>query len=284
MSRALSIPTIQSVGDSMARTPTSHHGTRGREDASGSSSPPPVLTVATVTYNAEKTLEKTILSVLSQTAQHVEYVIVDGGSTDSTLEILQQYSDRISCWITQKDGGVYDAMNKAIALSRGQWIHLLNADDCYVSGESLAQVIPRLDSCRLNCSAILQKSGDRFYGTQIPPRWRWPLYYSAYIPHPGLIVSREQYGQLGLFDTRYAISADHDFILRALARYGIHVLRTPLVLMDMQGKAPRHFGQAFGEFCEITILHGLPRWLAHLIKWFKIFRYRHFIHKKMMPV
>ena len=89
----------------------------------------PLISVITVTYNAELTLESTILSVINQSHKEVEYIIIDGGSTDGTLDIIRKYADQISCWISEPDKGIYDAMNKGCKLAKGNWIYFLGSGD-----------------------------------------------------------------------------------------------------------------------------------------------------------
>lgn len=89
----------------------------------------PLISVVTVVYNASKTFEKTIKSVINQTYNNVEYIVIDGGSTDGTLDIIEKYEDKIDYWISEEDKGIYDAMNKGIKIANGDWIYFLGADD-----------------------------------------------------------------------------------------------------------------------------------------------------------
>ena len=89
----------------------------------------PLITIITVSYNAVKTIEDTIVSVLGQTYNNIEYIIIDGGSTDGTLDIIKKYQDKITYWVSEPDKGIYDAMNKGIAKANGELIGIINSDD-----------------------------------------------------------------------------------------------------------------------------------------------------------
>ena len=100
----------------------------------------PKITVVTVTYNAEKCLEETILSVINQTYPYIEYIVIDGGSTDGTIDIIKKYAAHIDYWVSEPDKGIYDAMNKGIDKATGEWINFMNAGDCFVSEKTLEKV------------------------------------------------------------------------------------------------------------------------------------------------
>lgn len=100
----------------------------------------PKVTVVTVCYNAAETIEKTMLSVINQTYDNVEYLIIDGGSKDETLSIIKKYENKISKWISELDKGIYDAMNKAIKMATGEWINFMNAGDSFASNDVLEKI------------------------------------------------------------------------------------------------------------------------------------------------
>lgn len=105
--------------------------------------PSPKISVVTVTYNSAATLEETILSVLNQTYPNIEYIIIDGGSTDGTIDIIKKYADRLAYWVSEPDKGIYDAMNKGIDASTGDYINFMNADDTFYDDNVLKNVFSR---------------------------------------------------------------------------------------------------------------------------------------------
>ena len=101
---------------------------------------PPLISVVTICYNAKNDLERTILSVLSQTYQDIEYIIIDGGSTDGTVDIIHKYSERLFYWISEPDKGIYDAMNKGMDRATGSWINFMNAGDTFCDNEVIKNI------------------------------------------------------------------------------------------------------------------------------------------------
>lgn len=97
----------------------------------------PLISVVTVSYNAVSTIEQTILSVINQTYPHIEYIIIDGGSTDGTVDIIKKYADKIAYWVSEPDKGIYDAMNKGIKVATGEWINFMNSGDCLYRNDTI---------------------------------------------------------------------------------------------------------------------------------------------------
>lgn len=111
----------------------------------------PLITVVTVCYNAVNELEKTMLSVLNQTYDNIEYIIIDGGSKDGTVDIIKKYADRLAYWVSEPDKGIYDAMNKGIKVATGEWINFMNAGDLFVKSTTISEVF---DTEQYSCDII----------------------------------------------------------------------------------------------------------------------------------
>lgn len=106
----------------------------------------PLISIITVVYNGEKYLEKTIKSVINQMYENIEYIIIDGGSTDGTLDIIKKYENKIDYWVSEQDSGIYDAMNKGIELAKGEWINFMNAGDRFFDINVLSEVSINLNA------------------------------------------------------------------------------------------------------------------------------------------
>ncbi len=171
----------------------------------------PLISIITVVYNGEKFLEKTIQSVINQSYKNIEYIIIDGGSRDKTVDIIKKYEDKIDYWVSEKDDGIYDAMNKGIKVARGEFIAFLNADDWYEK-DSVQYVVDAynknkdvdffygdLNFLKENKEAILWKGNKGFKGLEIP--------------HPTCFIRGVVLKQ-NLFDTNFKIAADADLILK----------------------------------------------------------------------
>jgi glycosyltransferase involved in cell wall biosynthesis len=176
----------------------------------------PLVSIITVVYNGDKYIEQTINSVLNRSYKNIEYIIIDGGSTDNTIEIIKRYEDKIDYWQSEKDDGIYFAMNKGISLAKGELIGILNADDYYLSG-TITKVVK---THKTNYADIyygdiqyVSESGELLLPAtpDISKMNEMPAIF-----HPTCFVRKSVYDKAGMFDTKYKISADYDFLLRCL--------------------------------------------------------------------
>lgn len=175
----------------------------------------PKISIITPCYNSEKTISQTIESVLYQTYFDFEYIIIDGASTDGTKEIINFYSQvsngRIQ-YISEADGGIYNAMNKGIRMASGDVIGIINSDDWYESEalESIANVYN--DQIPSVYYGLLRKIVD---GSEYSlERMNYNFIYEKMIPHPSCFVDRNLYEKFGYFDEKYNYSADYDLMIR----------------------------------------------------------------------
>jgi len=170
------------------------------------------VSVITVVYNAVDTIENTIQSVIEQTYPNIEYIIIDGGSTDGTLQIIEQYKKSISKIVTGPDKGIADAFNKGIALATGDWIGMINADDWYAYN-AIERVMLNVTANDAICCGDLTLLGENGFALCKKSKVRW-LNLGMYIMHPTCFVRKEVYDKIGLYDTSLRIAVDFDMFLR----------------------------------------------------------------------
>jgi glycosyltransferase involved in cell wall biosynthesis len=177
----------------------------------------PLISVITVVYNGASCLEQAIKSVLNQDYDNIEYLIIDGGSSDETLDIIRKYEERIDYWISESDNGIYDAMNKGIRLASGVLIGLLNSDDWYEQG-----ALHRVADAFINLTENKMIVGDA-YIIQEEMRIRYRVasnqnfWRGLPFPHQALFVPKAVYQNVGMYDLRYLLSSDYDFLLRCVS-------------------------------------------------------------------
>lgn len=192
----------------------------------------PLVSIVTVVYNGATTIERTILSVLSQTWPRIEYIIVDGGSTDGTLDILRRYEDRIDLWQSSPDKGIYDAMNKGVALCTGDWVGLINADDWYPDDAVATAMTAAGERQGINIvhGDILIHYPNGTSKVKHPKVSGFLLkYWEMTLNHPGFFVRRSFYTGRP-FNTTFRVSGDHHWTLRAWLEGPHMFLRVPAVL------------------------------------------------------
>lgn len=198
------------------------------------------ISIITVSFNASKTIEETILSVLSQNFSSIEYIIVDGASTDGTLDIIQRHRKKITSFVSEKDKGIYDAMNKGISMCTGDVIGILNADDVYANTDTVSRV----------AEEFLSSETDAVYGDltyvakdnleKVIRYWRSNEYEEGDFkkgwmpPHPSFFLKRSCYDSFGKFNVTFRISADYELMLRMIYKHGISTKYIPKVITKMR--------------------------------------------------
>ena len=198
------------------------------------------ISIITVSYNSAGTIRETIDSVLGQDYGNVEYIIVDGLSKDGTQEIVKSYGSRISKFVSEKDKGLYDAMNKGIDMATGDVIGILNSDDLYANPKILSRI-----SDAFKKPSIGVVYGDLYYFRSGDPDTPKRLYkggefslrrvrYGLMPPHPTFFIRKDVYLKFGKFDAQYTLSADFDLILRLLGVHKVPFEYIPEILVKMR--------------------------------------------------
>lgn len=198
-----------------------------------------LLSIITVCYNSKTTIAETIESVLSQSFKNYEYIVIDGGSTDGTVDIIKKYKSKFGgrlSYVSEKDKGVYNAMNKGIKKAKGKWIHLLNSDDTYMHQESLEVIfkdekqIQSLDHYDWILSNVELK------GRVLKPI-RDAGHYS--VPHPGMLVRKVFYSRNGFYPEKFSIISDAVFINSFIYKAKYILLDSSFVSMKARGLSDR---------------------------------------------
>jgi glycosyltransferase len=198
------------------------------------------ISVITVVYNNKAYLADCIESVLAQTYSNIEHIIIDGGSTDGTLLVIDRYRSKIAKVLSGPDAGIYDAMNKGIGLATGDVIGLLNADDLYADNGVLDKVAAAfadssIDACYSDLVYV-----DRAHKDKIIRYWKACEYndklfkYGWMPPHPTLYMRKSVYDRYGLFDLRFKIAADSELMLRFIGRRRIATKYIPCITVKMR--------------------------------------------------
>jgi len=200
------------------------------------------ISIITVVRNNKETIQSAINSVLSQTYNNIEYIIIDGGSTDGTVDIIKEYQDKVSVFISEPDKGIYDAMNKGIALSSGDVIGILNSDDFYIDEfviDKVAKELERNIDC-LYADLVYVRSENlnkvvRYYDSS---RFTPLKFAYGWMPaHPTFFVKKDIYNKYGVFRTDLKIAADFDLMVRFLYtnKLTYSYIQEPIVKMRIGG-------------------------------------------------
>ena len=200
-----------------------------------------LISIITVCFNAEKFIEQTIESILSQTYSHIEYVIIDGGSTDNTVNIIRKYESRLAFWQSQPDRGVSHAFNLGFAATTGQWLLFLNADDFFLGPTVVEQMVPHLiqhnEKDIVFGEVILVTRDEKPRSLALPKiygsPWRWEIFRLVNtIPHQASFINRRYLERVGGFDENFRIAMDYEFFLRGGKK--LRARQIPIALVGMR--------------------------------------------------
>jgi len=244
------------------------------------------ISVITVCYNSAATLEETIQSVLAQDHSDVEYIIVDGASTDGTADILAKYQNQIHKVISEPDKGIYDAMNKGLALATGDVVAILNSDDLYADVHVLSRVAKEFEKGKWDCLctdiSIFKETTDNIIRRYSCTRWKpWMFRIGHQPPHPGFFVKQKCYSQHGEFNTDYRTAADFDLMLRFIYKHKLPTQYLPMTTVLMRSGGESQRGIKAMAKANLEDHQSLKRngyfslypfiWLKYLIKVFQLF-------------
>lgn len=246
----------------------------------------PKFTIITITYNAAHWLERTVLSILSQSYPNIEYLIIDGASTDGTVDIIKQYAPGIAFWISEPDKGLYDAMNKGLKHASGDYVWFINAGDMLQTADTIQRIVMKISKRRIlpdiiyGETAIVNAEGKMVGMRRLraPKNLTWKSFrMGMLVCHQSFIVKRSIVPE---YDLHYRLSADYDWCIRCM-KLAKSIYNTKIVLTDYleDGLSTAQRSASLKERYEImckyygkfatVILHG---WFAirfYFAKWFK---------------
>ena len=198
------------------------------------------ISIITVAYNAHATIKDAITSVLGQTYKDIEYIIIDGGSTDSTMDIVNEYKDKISKIVSEPDKGLYDGMNKGIKLATGDVIGFLNSDDVYTNNFVIEKVVNKLNETKSDLCYSDLVYVDKYNLDKVIRYWKSGTYKEGSFkngwmpPHPTAYIKKWVYDKYGGFDITLPMASDFEILFRFMDKYKIKSSYIPSVLVKMR--------------------------------------------------
>jgi len=232
----------------------------------GAGRTPPLISLVTVVYNGAAHMEKTVLSVLTQTYENVEYIVIDGGSTDGTLDILRHYDKAIDYWVSEPDAGISDAFNKGLSVSTGQFIGFINADDWYES-----------NTAQLAIAAAMQHEADIVHGqlrywsgsvaAELFSADHELLERDMTVNHPTVISRLAWYRRVGGFNGDFRYAMDYEWLRRSKfsgARF--FYLAAPLANMRLGGISDVRWERAIREVARVKLIYSANKitpWISY---------------------
>lgn len=230
------------------------------------------ISIITVCFNAVETIEKTINSVINQPYENIEYIIIDGGSTDGTIDIIKKHEDHIAYWVSEPDYGLYHAMNKGIEKATGDIVGMINADDYYFEN-----IFPEV--AKAFKGKDLEKYiffGDMEHDGEIIKGWRQEnVSIGAFGAHPSMFCPKKIYDKIGTYRLWYKILADYDFMYRAYHVYGIRpiYLSKETAFFRVGGLASKNIFRSFTEEMIIKVENGEVIYKALSVYLLKLVRF-----------
>ena len=232
----------------------------------GAAQSPPLISFVTVVYNGAAQLEKTVLSVLGQTYDNVEYIVIDGGSTDGTLAILRKYDQAIDYWVSEPDLGISDAFNKGLAVATGQFVGFINADDWY-----------ECNAAQLVVAAAIQHQADIIHGQL--RYWSGKVAAELFsadhdllerdmtINHPTVIARLGLYRSVGGFNADFRYAMDYEWLRRSkVSGARFFYLAAPLANMSLGGISDVRWKRAIREVARVKLIYSpdkITPWISY---------------------
>jgi len=241
----------------------------------------PLVSIITAVYNGEQFLGQTVASIVEQTYPNFEYIVIDGGSTDGTVGILQRFDHQIDYWVSEKDNGISDAFNKGICLAQGDYIMFQGDGDGFIAPDSLAQLMVGIDPTheQIVCGRIQRTSlqGEILYTSRPWKKFsKYSLLFRMSLPHQGLLTHRSLFERYGVFDDKLRFSMDYEHLLRAYKEFPKVVLKNTVVARwRCDGVGNNRTLDVLGEYDQIKRKnHVAPNLILTLIHRWTLLKYQ----------
>jgi glycosyltransferase involved in cell wall biosynthesis len=225
-----------------------------------------MFSIVTVVLNGKSDIERTMSSVWSQGSPSLEYILIDGGSTDGTIDIIKKHKDKITRWISEPDRGISDAFNKGIRLARGEFVGILNSGDWYEPDtiSHVAKALTKNAAVDVFCGAIqFWESNDPTLQCESQPE---SIHREMSVYHPTVFIRKSAYERFGLYDTRYRYAMDYELLLR-FAQQGarFHAIPQKLSNMRLEGESFLHWREGLEEVRRARSIYFAPSnvWYYH---------------------
>lgn len=189
----------------------------------------PKVSIITVVFNDVQGIEKTILSILGQKNKEWEYIVIDGNSTDGTVDIIKKYTDKIHYWISEPDKGIYEAMNKGIRKASGKYVMFLNSGDDFADNNTVSEILSSADNYDIVYNDLNIIAKDKSFIKKYPSKLTFKYFTHDAISHPATLIKRELFNKIGFYDESLKIVADWKWFLIALCKYNVKYKHTGIV-------------------------------------------------------
>jgi glycosyltransferase involved in cell wall biosynthesis len=189
----------------------------------------PKLSIITINLNNSAGLQKTMASVFAQTFTDYEYLVIDGGSTDGSVDEIKNHQNKLVYWISEKDNGIYHAMNKGIAKAKGEYLLFLNSGDYLVNNEVLGKMIAESEDKDIVYGTLVVDDKGKRFNKEYPEHLNFSFFLRDTLPHPCTLIKRSLFEKIGLYDENLKSTSDWKFFLVAVCSYNISYKRVPVV-------------------------------------------------------
>lgn len=248
----------------------------------------PLISLITVCYNAGSLLEETLKSAVDQTFQDFELIIIDGGSTDNTLEIAKQFKSHLGALVTEPDQGIYDAMNKGVNAAKGEWLYFLNAGDSFYNNEVLSDIFLNRDYSGTDFIYAKVQTKNEPTGINYINGKKVTLadFYSHYpICHQGTFSRKQLFDKLGNFNLKYPLVADSEWFIRVFKNAALKTVFIDKIIAfyDIQGATYHKRMLGYKEYIKVGFVHfpvfiAVKNLLLYPVIWLKVKIIRSFQH------